>query len=224
MISSLQTVFPRHLSTVEDLAEMMSCSEAEYPKVAIIVELPCDLGVRGVLIQSYIDSSPDVFPSSQRSGFISKALNHREEFSMRITHSSLLTLYDSLPQFVPHRKFVRQFVLVPVYHFTFTSDLGFKFSPEIFVQIFSRSFRDLFEIFSRSNAVKGVLRLFKLCFDVDNKRYEIVHLEEWKFKVTVLFDESKSHRSRIEVASKSHPTHPYASLVSKPLCHNERGF
>jgi hypothetical protein len=78
----------------------MSCSEIEYPKVAIIVDLPLDLGVRGVLIQLYIDSSPGFFPSLQRNGFKSKELDHPELFSMRITHSSLLALHDPLPQLV----------------------------------------------------------------------------------------------------------------------------
>lgn len=178
----LKTVLPRRLCTIENLFETMSCSEAEYPKVAIIIDLPIDLGIRGVLIQLYIDSSPGFFPSLQRNGFTSNEWNHPESFSMRITHSSLLTLYDPLPQLVHPGKFVRQIAQiaqVPILKFTVNNEIGIKFTPEIFVQIFSRL-----------NVVQGMFQLFKLFFEADKFRYEIVHLEEFKFKVTRLLCES----------------------------------
>jgi hypothetical protein len=159
----------------------MSCTEVEFTKAAVVVHLPLDLGLKGVLIQLYIDSSPGQFPSVLRNGFKTSELLHPDVFSMRITHSALLTNYDAAPQFVEPRYFERQVAIVPVYKFTFDHEIGIEYSPEIFLQIFSRF-----------NVGKGMFEVFRLCFDAEKIRYQILHIAQFTFRIVQLIGDANA--------------------------------
>jgi hypothetical protein len=162
----------RRLCTVQNLYELMSTSESQYAKSAIVIDLPLDFGLRGLLVQVYIDSSPGGFPSTQHNGLRSTEWTQATSLSLRITHSVLVTTYDPLPRFVPPVEFRRQSAICPVFHFALNDEIAVDFTPAIFLQIFSRL-----------NVAKGLFRIFKLFFDCDNCRYEIVHVGDCTFKV-----------------------------------------
>jgi hypothetical protein len=95
-----------------------------------------------------------------------------EPFAIRITHSALITLYDPLPTIVAAQEYKLQTVACPVFRFALSDEIEIDFSPGVFLQILSRV-----------SAMKWVFRVFKLFFDAEKTRYEIVHLKERTFRV-----------------------------------------
>jgi hypothetical protein len=150
----------------------MSSSESEYSKAAVVIHLPLDLGLNGLLIQVYVDNSPGTFLPSLHNGFRSLEWAKSEPFAMRITHFALITIYDQKPILVPPNEYKRQRILVPTFKFGLADEIEIEFSPTVFLQIFSWV-----------NVAKGMFRVFRLFFDSDRCRYEIIHLGERMFKV-----------------------------------------
>ena len=168
----LKSFNPQRFSTVQNLYEVMASPEAEYSKVAVVLDLPTDLQIQGVLVRLYVDQSPLSFPATVHNGYKSQELPHVEQYSLRIVNFNIITMYDDPPNIVPVDAYRRQTAAVPKYLITFTGELGIEYNQNIFAQIFSRF-----------NVVRDTFRFFRFYFDCGNNRYEIVQIEGTRFKI-----------------------------------------
>ena len=165
--------FPhRRFSTVQNVYEVMSMSESDYARKAVVLDLPTDLQIKGVLVNIYIDKSPESFIATTHNGYPSQRLPHAAEFAMRFTEFSIVTMYDVLPVTVPAHEFQKSHAVVPSFDFTFTGEVGIKFEPMMFVQIFSRY-----------NVCNGMFDVYRLFFDVERDRFEICWRRGTRFSV-----------------------------------------
>lgn len=165
----------RRFCSVQNAVEascVMSPSEKDYNKVAQVFYYPLDLTIHGVVLHIYVDYSPGYFPSVVRNGLKSQECQAPERFCIRVIHSTLITMYDEKPTIVEPKDFIRQKSIIPKNIFSASGEIQFTFEPKVFVQIFSRI-----------NLNRGMFKVFRLFFDVDRNRYEILNTEKTKFNV-----------------------------------------
>ncbi|OHS99678.1 hypothetical protein TRFO_08315 [Tritrichomonas foetus] len=170
----MKNVPVRRFCTVQNLLEALSVPEQDYSKAAQIFDYPIDLTIQGVLVHFYIDDSPGYYPSVNRNGIRSQEWKTPEKYCIKIIQSAVITMYDQPPKLVAPSEYQRTTALVPKYIFTFTGELAIVFTPQIFIQIFSKP-----------NISKGLFRVFRVFFDVGRSRYEIVPGEKHKFKIVL---------------------------------------
>ena len=165
--------FPhRRFSTVQNVYEVMAMNETDYARKAVVLDLPTDLQIQGVLVNIYIDKSPDSFIAATHNAYQSQSLPHAAEYSMRFTEFSIVTMYDVVPAIVPDSEYRKARAVIPNFDITFTGEVGIKFEPMMFVQIFSRY-----------NVSSGMFDVFRLFFDVDKDRFEICWRGGTRFSV-----------------------------------------
>ena len=130
----LKTYNPVRYSTVQNFFESLIVPESDYAKTAVVIDLPTDLQIQGVNVRIYIDQSPMSFPSSTHNSYKSQELLHAENYSLRIIDFNIVTMYDSPPHLVSPNEYKRQSASVPSFQFTFSGEIGIKYTPQIFAQ------------------------------------------------------------------------------------------
>lgn len=178
----------RRFCIVQNVVEAMSVPEQDYSEVAKIFEYPLDLTINGIILHIYVDSSPGYFPSVLRNGLESQESQIPQNYCIRVIHSTLITMYDEKPALVEPRKYVRQKSIIPKNIFSSSGEIQFMFEPKVFVQIFSRI-----------NLNRGMFKVFKLYFDVNRSRYEIINTEKTKFNVILdTLNDDEIHQTIVE--------------------------
>lgn len=160
--TDVKSKYARRFCTINNTFEILGYSESEWSKVSDVVHFPLDLMITGVILTLYIDDSPKTFTGCKRNGIVSKESQVPEQYAIRVTQKSILTIYDPEPTIVPISEYIPEHVTIPRFKLTFTADIGIEYNPFIFTQIFSRD-----------NVFKGLLKSYKLCFDSNRVRYEI---------------------------------------------------
>jgi len=162
----------RRFCTVRNFFEVQNCSEAEYAKMAQVIDIPLDLTIQGILLHVLIDHSPSVFPQFTRNGIKSQDKLEPSKYSLRIANFYVISMYDDMPKIVSEEQYVRRSAAVPSFKFSSTGEVGIVFKPQMFLQILSRF-----------NVLSGFFKVNRLFFDISNERYEIIHLEDATFRV-----------------------------------------
>lgn len=166
----LKNAAHRRFCSVENSFEIISQPDTSYSKLAKVVDFPLDLRLRGVLLTIYIDDAPTVFSSSIHNGYKSNESQEKFHFSMRIISFNVITMYDPYPFIVNDCDYVKEKAILPLFKIFRDSEIGIDYSPDIFLQIFSRF-----------NVSKGLFQSFRLFLAVGTEKYEVAHSGMMRF-------------------------------------------
>lgn len=166
----------RQFQTVTNLFETMCCSETEYHKRAVIYHIHNDVRIKGILVTILICPSPLSFQETNRNGIRSHK-SSASTFSYRISDFRILTKFDKMPKIVAIKDYVSRRIIQPLFHLSFTGEVGIKYSKEIFDQFISQE-----------TIINGLFEVYRIFFDSNGNRYEIKTDDNLSFTVLRLID------------------------------------
>jgi hypothetical protein len=167
---------------VRNFYQIDGIDDESYAFLADVVEIPPDLQPKGVLMTLYIDKSPAFFRSSIRNGYKSQYLQDPAPYSVRIVEFAVLTEFDDPPVFVAPGKYKRVTAILPAFNLTFSGEMSIAFSPDFFLQLFSRF-----------NVTSGLFATYRMYFWCKGAKYEIQSPHAALFRIvkddTVMVDD-----------------------------------
>jgi hypothetical protein len=152
----------RQFCRVVNVREVMCCPEKEYLRLAEVEDIPNDLAIRGVLLVMLFCSSPSCFPSWNRNGVRSREAPGGG-IAMGIADFRIFSNFDRLPTLVRPSAVTMKFTSVPEFCYSFTGEFAARYGQEFFAQVFALP-----------NILNGLFSAYRVFFDVENCRYEIL--------------------------------------------------
>lgn len=166
----------RQFQTVTNLFETMCCSETEYHKRAVIHQIQNDVRIKGILVTILICPSPPFYQATNRNGIRSHD-SSPSSFSYRISDYRILTKFDKMPKIVSIEDYRSRIIIQPVFHLSFTGEIGIKYTREIFKQFISPE-----------TIINGLFEVYRIFFDSNGERYEIKAEDNLTYTILRLID------------------------------------
>lgn len=155
----------KRLNTVRNALEIAVCGEAEYARRAVIVQMPVETRIKGVVVTICVDFPPAYFPQCKRNGFQSRELQESRPFSLRVAHFWLVSDFDEPIELVNPENYVKQqYQLPPIKSLDGLSD-------RFIVLEYNQSF--LKQFFTRLNIVNGLFMVYRVVFESSQQRFEL---------------------------------------------------
>jgi hypothetical protein len=185
----------------------MGETDKNYMRRAVVVAIPQDVVIKGVLVVLLFCNSPPQFRASHRNG-VRSCEAPLDVCAMRIASFRILTRFDDMPPIAPPFKIARRSIAVPEFRLSFTGELAVRYTPGFMMQVFSLG-----------NISAGLFSIYCIFFDVEGARYQIVMEETdaglgFAFQVIQLIDPLS-----LELLKRKSGYAPETEIITEPVSH-----
>jgi hypothetical protein len=195
----------RQFCRTSNLYEVMGLPDKDYVRQAVVVEIPQDVVIKGVLVVLLFSNSPPAFRASNRNGVRSRDAP-LDVCAMRIASFRILTRFDEVRPLVRPFKVGRKSTVAPDFCLSCMGELAIRYSRDFIVQLFSLA-----------NIFAGLFSVYHIFFDVHRERYEIV-MEDTDTDIGVQFQvEQLLEPVSLEMLKRRSSYVPQAKPIGDPV-------